>query len=112
LEHTARNDDTMAMMNSYANNPRSSGRVWVFRLSGARSGWLAKLLIPAALIALIPLALALVIGLWALVAIGAAVIATTALLVAPVLRRLRAAAPVPTQPRTLEGEARRIDVDS
>lgn len=100
------------MMNSYANNPRPGARVWVLRLSGARSGWLAKLLVPAALIALIPVALLVVVGLWALVAIGAAVIATTALVVAPVLRRLRAAPPVPAQPRTLEGEARRIDVDS
>ncbi len=102
----------MAMMNSYTNNQRPSRQVWVFRLSGARYGWLAKLLVPAALIALVPLALLVVIGLWALVAIGAAAIAATALLVAPVLRRLRAAPPAPAQPRTLEGEARRIDVDS
>lgn len=97
-------------MNSYANNPRPSRRVWVFRLSGGRAGWLAKLLVPAALIALIPLALLLVVGLWAVLAIGAAVIATTAFLGAPLVRRLRSTPP--TQPRILEGEARRIDVDS
>lgn len=115
LEHTARYNDTTAMMNSYANNPQPGRRVWSFRLSGARSGWLAKLLIPAALIALIPLALLVMIGLWALVAIGAAVIAATAVLAAPLLRRLRAVSPAPArvfQGRILEGESRRIDVDS
>ena len=100
------------MMNFYANNPRPSARVWVLRLSGARSGWLAKLLVPAALMALIPVALLVVVGLWAVVAVGAAIVATAALVVAPVLRRLRAAPPTAAHARTLEGEARRIDVDS
>jgi len=100
-------------MNSYANNPRPTRRVWVFRLTGASSGWLARLLVPAALIALIPLALLVVIGLWAVVAIGAVVIAATAVLGAPLLRRLRRASPpVPGPGRVLEGEARRIDADS
>ena len=101
-----------------ANNPQSGKRVWVFRLASGRVGassapssWLAKLLVPAALIALVPLALLVVIGLWAVVAIGAAVIATTALIAAPLLRRLRGAPPVPSQARTLEGEAKRIDVE-
>jgi membrane protein implicated in regulation of membrane protease activity len=97
-----------AMTNSYTNNPRPRRRILVFRLSGARSGWLAKLLVPAALIALIPLALLLMVGLWAVLAIGAAVIATAALLGAPLLRRLRPKPP--TQAHILEGEARRIDV--
>ncbi len=96
-------------MSSYVNNPRPVRRVWVYRLSGARAGWLPKLLVAAALMALIPLALLLVVGLWALLAIGAAVVATAALLAAPLLRRLRA---TPPETRTLEGEARRIDVDS
>jgi hypothetical protein len=100
----------MAMMGSHANSQRPGRRVWVFRLSGAGSGWLAKLLVPAVLIAVIPLALLVVVGLWALVAIGAAVIATIAILGAPLVRRLRAAPPA--QARILEGEARRIDVDS
>ena len=96
-------------MNSSANNPRPGRRVWVLQFSGARAGWLAKLLVAAALMALIPLALLLVVGLWAVMAIGAAVVAAAALLGAPLLRRLRA---TPPQTRTLEGEARRIDVDS
>ena len=100
-----------SMTDSYANNPRPRGRVWVFRLSSARAGWLAKLLVPTVLVALIPLALLVVIGLWALVAIAAAVIGTTALLGVPLLRRLRAEPPVPAQVRTLEGEAKRIDAD-
>jgi hypothetical protein len=83
----------------------------VFRLSARRFGWLARLLVPAALLALIPLALLVVVGLWAVVAIGAAALATAALLGAPLLRRLQAKAPQQQQqPRILEGEARRIDV--
>jgi len=80
------------------------------RLSAGRPGWLAKLLVLAALLALIPLVLLVVVGLWALVAIGAAVIAATAILGAALLRRLRATPP--PRARILEGEARRIDVDS
>jgi hypothetical protein len=109
------------MINLDPNSSTSGRRVWVFRLSSGRaatpatrSGWLAKLLIPAALIALIPLGLLVVVGLWAVVAIGAGVIATTALLGAPLLRRLRAAhtgAGVPSGGHTLEGEARRVDVE-
>jgi len=101
-----------------ANNPRTTKRVWVFRLSSdpsgrssAPPGWLAKLLVSAALMALIPLALLAVIGLWAVVAIGAAVIATTAVVGGPLLRRLRGAPQAPAQARILEGEAKRIDVD-
>ena len=104
-----------------ANNPQSNRRVWVFRLSSGPSGrapgpagWLAKLLVPAALIALIPLALLVAIGLWAVVAIGAAVIATAAVVGGPLLRRLLAAPPAPPAPthaRILEGEAKRVDVE-
>jgi membrane protein implicated in regulation of membrane protease activity len=98
-------------MNSYANGPRPRGRILVFRLSGRRAGWLARLLVPAALLALIPLAVLVVVGLWAVVAIAAAALAVTALIGAPLLRRLQAKAPQQQQqPRILEGEARRIDV--
>jgi hypothetical protein len=97
-------------MDSYANGPRPRGRILVFRLSSRRAGWLARLLVPAALLALIPLALLVVVGLWAVVAVIAAVGAAAALVGAPLLRRLQAKAPEQQQqPRILEGEARRID---
>ena len=38
-------------MDSYANNPQPRGRIFVFRLSARRAGWLARLLVPAALLA-------------------------------------------------------------
>jgi hypothetical protein len=100
-------------MHSYANNPQPRGRIFVFRLSTRRAGWLARLLVPAALLALIPLALLVVVGLWAVVAVIAAAGAVAALIGAPLLRRLLPvkAPPAPEQqPRILEGEARRIDV--
>lgn len=96
------------MMNSHFGNPHSRARVLVFRLSGARSGWLAKL----GLFVLIPLALLFVVGVWAVLAIGAAAVAVTALVVAPLVRRLRgtpAAREAMLRGRVLDGEARRID---
>jgi hypothetical protein len=104
------------MMSSHDGDPRRRGRIFVYRFSWGRSGWLAKLLVLGALIALIPLALLLVVGLWAVLAIGAAVVATAALFGAPLARRLRGTPPsqVPSRDssdaRILEGEARRIDI--
>jgi hypothetical protein len=103
-----------------ANNPQTGRRVWVFRLSSGSSGqskapagWLARLLVPAALIALIPVALIAVVGLWAVVAVGATVMAAAVVVGGPLLRRLRAtpAGPTPAQGHILEGEAKRIEGD-
>jgi membrane protein implicated in regulation of membrane protease activity len=99
------------MMNYYSSNTGRRRRVFVYRFSGApRLGRFTKLLLVTGLIVAIPLALLLFIGLWALVVASSIVVAAAAVLGAPLLRRLRPAPRV--QPQVLEGEARRIDVDS
>jgi len=99
------------MMNYHGSNPGRRRRVFVYRFSGApRVGRFTKLLLVTGLIAAIPLALLLFVGLWALLVAGSIVIAAAAVVSAPLLRRLRPANRA--QPQVLEGEARRVDVSS
>jgi membrane protein implicated in regulation of membrane protease activity len=98
-------------MNYDSSNSGRRRRVFVYRLSGApRLGRFTKLLLVTGLIVAIPLALLLFVGLWALVVASSIVIGAAALVAAPLLRRMRPAPPA--QPQVLEGEARRVDVDS
>lgn len=98
------------MMKSSESSSQLAGRIFVYRFPGPRAGWLTRVLVLAALLAAIPLVLLLVVGLWALLAVVATVIAVTAVLSVPILRRLRGTPP--SQGRVVEGEARRLDVDS
>jgi Flp pilus assembly protein TadB len=96
-------------MNPHDPNPQRDGRAFVFRYSGARAGWLTKLLALSAIVAVLGLLLLLVLGLWVVFVIGAAVVAVAAVVSALIPRRPREKHP--GQGRMLEGEARRLDVD-